>query len=80
MSLRPCTISSTCQSNIYITTTAHISQNNFTSYNTLMTLAIVPATFNSIPKADCYYNFIEMSAPYKSQQNLCCASPYNFQH
>ena len=33
-------------------------------------LAIVPATFNSIPKPDCYYNFIEMSVPYKSQQNL----------
>ena len=34
------------------------------------TLAIVPVTFSSIPKPDCYYNFIEMSVPYKSQQNL----------
>ena len=33
-------------------------------------LAIVPATFHSIPKPDSYYNFIEMSVHYKSQQNL----------
>ena len=30
----------------------------------------MPATFNSIPKPDCYYNFIEMSVLYKSQQNI----------
>ena len=31
-------------------------------------LAVVPATFNSTPKPNYYYNFREMS--YKSQQNL----------
>ena len=31
-------------------------------------LAIVPATFNSTPKPNCYYYFTEMS--YESQQNL----------
>ena len=33
-------------------------------------LAIVPATFNSIPKPNCYYNFTEIVVPYKSQQIL----------
>ena len=33
-------------------------------------LKVVPATFNSIPKPDCFYNFIEMSVLHKSQQNL----------
>ena len=33
-------------------------------------LAIVPATFISIPKPDFNYNIIEMSVLYKSQQNL----------
>ena len=31
------------------------------------TLAIVSTTFNSIPKPHSYYNFIQMSVPYKSQ-------------
>ena len=31
-------------------------------------LAVVPATFNSTPKPDSYYNYTEM--PYDSQQNL----------
>ena len=34
------------------------------------TLAIVHATFNGIPKPNCYYSFMETSVPYESQQNL----------
>ena len=34
------------------------------------TLAIVPASFNSIPKPDSHYSFMEPSVLYKAQQNL----------
>ena len=36
----------------------------------MLAISLAPATFNNIPQPDCYYNFIEMSAPYKSQQNI----------
>ena len=38
------------------------------------TLAIVPATFNSIPKPNCHYSFMEPSVLYESQQNLFAVS------
>ena len=41
-------------------------------------LAIVPATFNSIPKPDFNYNIIEMSVLYTSQQTIFVVSLLKF--